>query len=65
MTTQRALEAAETALRVGEDAISVTTTFSAMLFDGSDGTDGITSDSSHSVDPTDLGNYGPVCRRMC
>ena len=52
-----ALEAAETALRIGEDAISVTSVFSAMLFDGSDGTHGIT-DSSHSVDPQTSSNYG-------
>ena len=52
-----ALEAAESALRIGEGGISNTTTFSAMVFDGTGGTYEVTSASS-SVDPGTASNYG-------
>lgn len=49
-----ALEAAESALRIGEGAINNTTIFSAMLFDSSDGTH---SAATLSVDPETAANY--------
>ena len=52
-----ALEAAESGLRSGEADIRDTTEFSAMLFDGSDGTYDVTA-SSTSVDPETASNYG-------
>lgn len=52
-----ALEAAESALRTGEDGISVSSVFNLMLFDGSDGTYTV-SESSNSVDPATAANYG-------
>lgn len=52
-----ALQAAETALRVGEVGISSTTIYTGYLFNGSDGTYEVTI-SSQSVDPQTGGNYG-------
>lgn len=52
-----ALEAAETALRTGENGIADNIVYSAMLFDGSDGTYGVSA-ASVSVDPNTAGNYG-------
>lgn len=51
-----ALEAAESALRTGEAGITNTTTFTTMLFNGTDGTYEVTS-SSTSVDPQTGSNY--------
>jgi len=51
-----AFQAAEAALRAGEAAIDVHTTFAAMLFDGSDGTYETTK-AGGSVDPTEAANY--------
>jgi len=51
-----AFQAAEAALRAGEQAISVQTTFAAMLFDGSDGTYETTK-TGGSIDPTEPSNY--------
>jgi len=51
-----AFQAAEAALRAGEAAIDVQTTFAAMLFDGSDGTYETTK-TGGSVDPTAATNY--------
>ena len=52
-----ALQAAETALRTGEEGIANATTFGSLLFDGTDGTYIVLSTSS-SVDPQTAGNYG-------
>lgn len=52
-----ALEAAETALRTGEAGISNTTVYSALAFDGTDGSYEVTS-ASVSVDPETGTNYG-------
>ena len=51
-----AFDAAETALRTGEEAIADGTTFGAMAFDGTDGTYEVTA-SSRSVDPATSSNY--------
>ena len=51
-----AFDAAETALRTGEVAVSDASEFNAMAFDGTDGTYEIT-DSSQSVDPATASNY--------
>ena len=52
-----ALEAAETALRTGEAGISNTTVYSALAFDGTDGSYEVTQ-ASVSVDPETGTNYG-------
>ena len=51
-----AFDAAESALRTGEEAIANATVFGAMAFDGSDGTFEVTA-TSQSVDPATASNY--------
>ena len=52
-----ALEAAETALRVGEADVASTTVFGAMTFDGSGGSYAVT---STSIDPLTAGSWRTV-----
>lgn len=51
-----ALEAAETALRRGEEGVRVSTTFNLMAFDGTDGTYSV-EPTSNSVDPRTASNF--------
>jgi len=51
-----AFDAAESALRTGEEAIGDSTVFGTMAFDGTDGTYEITA-TSQSVDPATASNY--------
>lgn len=52
-----ALEAAETALRTGEEGVRNSTIFGLMAFDGTDGTYAV-EPTSNSVDPQTASNYG-------
>ena len=54
-----AMSAAETALRIGEEGVAVTSVFRLMQFDGSDGTYEVMV-SSNSVDPYSVSNTRSV-----
>jgi type IV pilus assembly protein PilX len=56
-----AFDAAETALRTGEVAVSVTSVFNAMAFDGTDGTFEVT---SVSVDPETAASWREVAEEL-